>query len=158
MSAEKKYKLVGSLNIYNIVPNFIYPIFQDEDFILYWGFTDDEMVSDIVGPYYTRFLELPSTLIDKVKFLKTTENTLENINEYYKVGDLAVCGTELDKDKIYIGSLDKYLEYIKKSSDNEQLSKYWKDQLCDEIEYIEPLVQESQKKLVRRRKQKKEDQ
>ncbi len=107
---NKSYKLVGYLNFFDIVPSIIYPIFADNDNDLYWAFSSVDDYFCVY--YYTEFLKLPTKYKKSVKFFKDTNTKLEIINEYYQLGDLVLAGIELSDNEAYIGSIDKYYEFI----------------------------------------------
>ena len=104
------YRLVGYLNYFGVYPDTIYPIFVDKNNNMYWAFSDTD--DSFCVYYYTRFLKLPDKYADLVKYFNDTNTELDISDKYFHLGDLMVGGIELSKNRAYIGTIDKYYDFI----------------------------------------------
>ena len=129
---NESFKIVGTLNPYTspdegFVKGSVYPVFEGKDNDLYIGYTNTETDKEET-PIYKCFATMSNNLKKSVKYLKDTKNTLENIQESYKIGDLSAYGFESEENKIYIGSLDRYIEFlsevIKNTNDMYDIREY----------------------------------
>ena len=123
---SSKYKLYGTINLCEgLIPNHIKPVFIDQVNRLYIGDTKDSLTIKI-------FNELGDGLKSSVKPLETTDNIIiEDIDKnIFRVGDLDVAGVEYPENRILLGRIDQYIEYISKLSKhieyNEELSNMFK--------------------------------
>ena len=147
---EKKYKLMGIYNDCGIVPNNVYPVFEDENKELYLGLTNDDMNENNTY-YFTNFQKMSSDAVKYVKSLSKYTVKVETTQEYFQIGDISIYGIEMEDKALYIGTIDKYLEFLKwyrmdylAFDDYEFKTEYLKE-LDAEIEYIEKLVEEAKK-------------
>ena len=102
----EKYKLVGTLNYFDIVPDILYPIFQDTEGNFYFAYSD---IIDGEEEYTIKeFQPVGEDSIPRIKFLSNTNNTTESVEEYYGIGDIIVQAIEESEDNIYIGRIDKF--------------------------------------------------
>ena len=144
---NNKYKLVGFYNFSDTVPSIIYPVFSKNSFYYVGQTTDDNNISHY---YYTKFKPIFSDGRNKnLKFLPLFKSSLEVEQEYYDIGSLAISGIQTSKSKVYIGSLDKYLEFIKEyrkqisAESNYIFKKELLAELDGAIAIIQPLVDEA---------------
>lgn len=145
---EKKYKLVGVYDEFGIKPSIIRPVFADENDKLFFP-TCDKGNSIETTPYFQRFLPVYKGFINDVQYLDDLHAYLEIDKEYYQVGDLAIWGVQLSQDEVYIGRLDKYLEFLEDyrvylyDSYNNSDRDIFIRQIEREIEEVEKLVEET---------------
>lgn len=101
-----KYKLYGTMNIFNLVPDFVYPVFECNG-KYYFQKNDNHMTIDsfdeICGEEHT----------SRIKPLSSSFNRLVNIKDYYRVGDESVIAFQTSDDKYFIGNRDAFNEFIK---------------------------------------------
>ena len=147
---EKEYRLVGILNCFDVVPASIYPVFMDDDNFLYRAFVDSEEKED--NYLYTQFVRVPDDQVDEVRYLSNCMVKLDVEQETFKVGDLALAGIELNNGIVYIGTLDKYLDFINEYKE-EIISGYeFREELLSELqnetESIGPLVRKAKENGV----------
>ena len=145
-----KYKVVGTINYFDLVPCGVYVVYEGEDKKLYTGWSS---VVDSKSPYdkeylFTEFSRLGPNDLKKVRYLDQTNNTLDNIQDSYEIGNLFVCGYETE-DTVYIGRLDSYVEFIKNyrnsydRPDLTDIEENIKKELDYAIEYTELLIAEA---------------
>ena len=106
---NKEYKLYGTVNLLDIVPGFVYPVFEDENHVLYFGdcSTDYQVISK-----YTEFIPIrKSEVLGMIKPLSETDNVLMGIQDSYKLYHGAICATEFKAGKIFIGDVPHYMEF-----------------------------------------------
>ena len=142
---KDKYKLVGVLNDIDVVPGFIYPIFIDKNNNLYRGYVDIKEY-DNYNCCFTKFTKLPDEYVSKVKYLSDCIIKFEDDHEEYQIGDLPICGIEINKNVVYIGRIDKYLDFIDLYKEEIAFSNYSEynelllTEIEDEIEFTGNLV------------------
>lgn len=112
-----RYKLIGTMNMLDIVPDFVHPIFENN------------------GKYYFQnsynSLEIDSFYeiceeekISRIKPLTSSFNKLINVKEYYTIGDIPLVAFQTSDEKYFIGTGDVFCEFIKDIKiENEILSK-----------------------------------
>lgn len=150
---EDKYQIVGFWNDMGFIPDSVNPIFKGPDNYLYWAFTIINEEGKDKIPRYKNFYLFPEKFMGKVKFLEDINVILDIEQEYYGIGDEAVYCYQLEKNKAYVGSLNKYLdfitsyrEYIKKSYNNGDKEAVL-GSLQDEIEYLTELTKTGEMKI-----------
>jgi len=140
---DKKYKLVGIENEFNITPDTVYPIYADDENNLYRGYSSGD--KDEKCFTFTHFVKVNNN--SNIKLLENcmTRNDLET--EYFGIGDVFVIAMELSKDVVYVGRMDQYLQFIK---DNYEAIKntngnndFIERELNDQIDYLSTLVEEA---------------
>ncbi len=150
---EKEYRLVGILNYFDIVPDSIYPVFMDSDNVLYHAFVDDEEKDD--NYLYTQFVRVPEEQVGRVKYLSDCMVKLDCEQDTFRVGDLALSGIELNNGIVYIGTIDKYLEFIKEYKEDIVFDYEFGEELLgelnNEVEDLEPLVRKAKEQGVIRK-------
>ncbi len=145
---NEKYKLVGILNSIGYVPNIVIPVFIGANKKLYWAVTSNDE-TDKVKCLYQSFSELPQIFVNEVKMISNCIAKTECIQDYYKVGDLPVCGIEIEENGLYIGRIDKYLEFINYyrtdfiASNVSAYEECFIKRLDKEIELIREIVEEA---------------
>lgn len=139
----RKYKLVGMINVFGVVPYFIKPVFKDEEDNLYCSYNYDESTKNY-GPYIMGFSKIPNDYISYVKDLSNCVVMKETLKDFYSIGDLSIGGIEIKNNVVYIGTIDKYFDYLKYYKDevvfNHNASDNFLKDLNDEIAFTEPLV------------------
>ena len=100
---EEKYRLIGVLNILDVKPDFVYPIFEHG------------------GKYYTQRsydyinineFELLTDYVDYVESMAKYQYVTSNLKPYYTVGDEYLVGFQIDDEKLYIGDTESFIDYI----------------------------------------------
>ena len=143
---NNKYKLVGFYNFSDTVPSIIYPVFSNNSYY-YIGHT-----SDACGDIHCCYTKFTCIFTDGrnpgLKFLPSFKSTLEIDQEYYEVGSLAICGFQTSKKDVYIGTIDKYLKFIKDCKSRVEAGNYvFKQELLAElnasIDIVQVLVEEA---------------
>lgn len=150
---KKKYQLVGMINPFGMIPGLIKPVFKDEEDNIYFSYNYDKNTEEY-SPYIIGFSRISNNFISCVKELSDCVIMLETDKEYYSVGDLNLCGIEIKNNVAFIGTIDKYLDYLKYYKQeimfNQELKDMFLDALSDEIKFNEPIVnkylQESENK------------
>ena len=145
---NKKYKLVGILNDLNLVPDMVYPIFMDSEGKLYWAFTVVTRQDKIIDFNYKVFYALPDRFIEKVQLLSNLTVTKENVKDEYSLGAEAISCVQTSDNEVYIGSKEKYLEFLKKYQEYLKANGnegYFLDCIQGEIKYIEAVITNDEK-------------
>lgn len=141
---NKKYRLVGICNPFNIIPFMIKPVFEDEEGNLYITYIADKETKEY-SPYIKGFSRMSNAYMKYVKNLSECLINSDALNkEYYSIGDLSPCGIEIENNIIYIGQMDKYLDFLKEYKNEIAFKFDFKAELIrnieGEINFIEPLV------------------
>lgn len=83
-------------------------VFKGKKNYLYFGYANNQTK----GPFkYTEFKAIDTDKLKKVKFLSDIEYSLEGTKSFYSVGDYIIYGYEYEKNKVFIGSIDKYADF-----------------------------------------------
>ena len=103
---KEKYKLIGILNVFDITPEFVYPVFEYD------------------SRYYVQD-RLSTKKIDAFELI-TKENFINNIQPLYKyyltlpsrkytyyVDDDVIMGFQLSENELFIGTKEEFIEYSK---------------------------------------------
>lgn len=117
ISDDGQYKLFGTMNMFDFVPDFVYPVFEKNG-EYYFQNSDNSMEIDafykICGEKH----------IERIKPLTFSFNKLINVKEYYAVGDEPLVAFETSEEKYFIGTSDVFNEFIKDIKiENEVLSE-----------------------------------
>lgn len=106
MNDTNQYKLFGTINLFDLVPDFIYPIFENKGKYYFqnsYNSIEIDSFDEICGEkYISRITPLPSSF-----------NKLINVKEYYTVGDEPLVAFQTSKEKYFIGTSDIFNEFIK---------------------------------------------
>ena len=105
-SDGNQYKLVGTMNMFDIVPDFVYPVFESQG-KYYFQNSDNSLEID-------SFLEVDEEKTEsKIKPLTSSFNELAGLKEHYTVGDEALVAFQTSEGKCFIGTSDNFNEFIK---------------------------------------------
>ena len=107
--ASKKYRLYGTLKLTGVTRGSVEPIFEDEEHNLFTGDTKTDLQ---ILTKYTTFVPLDKSLIELVRPLSETDNVLAGIQDYYKVYHRAIYATEFAPNRVYIGDLPNYMDFL----------------------------------------------
>lgn len=129
---EKKYTPIGILNLVDVVPVEAWIVFSDKDNHLYFGYIDDN--ADLENKFsYDRFVSLPENEVRKnIKYFKELKCNKEEVKDSYSVGDIITVAFQIDENTVYVGRIDKYVEFLNQFKNNLTEDKYDK-LLLDEI-------------------------
>ncbi len=107
---NKKYRLYGTMNMLNVTPGMVYPIFEDEEHKLYFG---DTQTDHYTLSRYTRFIPITNEEVIKLaKPLSETDNILAGVEDEYKINHQALMATEFVEGKMFIGDIPHFLEFV----------------------------------------------
>lgn len=114
---EIRYKLIGTMNVFGIVPDFVYPIFENNGKYYF----ENSYNSLKIDSFYEICEE---EKISRIKPLSSSFNKLINVKEYYTIGDEPLVAFQTSEEKYFIGTGDVFCEFIKDIKiENEILSK-----------------------------------
>lgn len=112
-----RYKLIGTMNVFDIVPDFVYPIFENNGKYYF----ENSYNSLEIDSFYEICGEKK---ISRIKPLTSSFNKLINVKEYYTIGDEPLVAFQTSEEKYFIGTGDVFCEFIKDIKiENEILSK-----------------------------------
>ena len=149
---DKTYELVGIFNYFEVLPVGVYPVFKGDDGELYWAFTDNKNNENWDETKYSQFLKFPERYKEKVRFLSDCDTTLEIDQNFYGIGDEAVCGYEITEGKIYLGPFSKYYDFLigfkeyTQKNYNEDDKIMLLEELQEEIDDLSEILSPEQKK------------
>ncbi len=92
---EKRYKLYGFMNLFNITPDFVYPIFENNG---KYYFQNSSNYTEI-----EEFEQVQDNYLKLIKPLTTTISQLVNVKEYYTIEDEPVIGFQFNPHNVYLG-------------------------------------------------------
>lgn len=100
---KNKYKLFGTMNMFDLVPDFVYPVFESNG-KYYFQNSDNSIEIDSFHEIYGE------KHINKIKPLALSFNASKK--EYYRVGDEPVVAFQTDKENYFVGTSDNFNEFI----------------------------------------------
>ena len=129
MNEEKKYKLVGVINYFDVHPTRLYPIFLDEngDYCGGFIFDDNSPYIEIFQGFFPEEMNDRIILFEDIKDDSNTTLIKEDVKDEYQIGDLAIEAISPCNGTIYIGTIDKFLEYTKRHKENLETIYYGND-------------------------------
>ena len=102
--AIEKYKLVGVLNLFDIVPDFVYPIFERENQYFFQHGDDDSL-------RLLDFLPVKESAIDRIVLLKDLKvNKLSQI--WFSVSSKPLFGFQFSDKEAYLGFYEEVKEFL----------------------------------------------
>lgn len=112
-----RYKLIGTMNMFDFVPDFVYPVFENNG-KYYFQNSDNNIEID-------SFYEIcGEEHISRIKPLTSSFNKLINVKEHYTVGDEPLVAFQTSEETYFIGTSDVFYDFIKDIKiENEMLSK-----------------------------------
>lgn len=127
------YRLVGILNMFDVIPEFVYPVFEYEgNFFI----QDRTSVNQILSFELLMNDNLIKSIIPLNKFRITFPNQKVN----YSDGDDVLIGFQLSEDELFLGNFEAFKEYAKDLQIEDEFMKV-------EIPYY--IEEMNQKKLVK---------
>lgn len=112
---EDKYKLVGFINILDVVPSGLYAVYEKHG-EYYGGFVHSGEPSSI---YIEFFQKWRKDVLDRIVLISDIINdpnyslVLNSVKPYYQVGDGGVYAYQLTDNNIYLGNLESFLDFLK---------------------------------------------
>jgi len=101
---QEKYKLVGTINVYGLVPGFTEPIFERDGKHYFQGRSTERTIE-----YFEEITK--EELIKKIHFL-TEKDKLKNIKDKYCIGDKAIAAFQLNDKENFVSSIPEFLKFI----------------------------------------------
>jgi hypothetical protein len=103
MVNKEKYKLVGTMNLYNSTPDFVYAIFKRND-KYYFENSDDSLE-------ITSFEEVVGK--DQIEMIESLDSKVQigNSKRKYYVGDEPIVAYQTSEDEIFIGNIEEFFAY-----------------------------------------------
>lgn len=101
-----KYKLVGVLNILDLIPEFVYPVFTDGG-KYYLQNCFDLLTIDSFEPI------INEKYITYIKPLNKYDVDLSNIKKYYVQGDDVLIGYQSNEKQLFLGSVNEFNQTYK---------------------------------------------
>ena len=102
MQNNNYYKLIGTINIFGIYPDFVYPVFERNG-KYYLQHSEDNIID-----YFIEISKIKR--LNMTRYLKMNFNT--NINNNYTVGDNPIFAFQIDKNNIFISGIDDFIKFI----------------------------------------------
>lgn len=114
---KNKYKLFGMMNMFGFIPDFVYPVFENNG-KYYFQNSDNSLEIDsfheIIGENH----------IKMIRALTFPINKLLKIKDYYIVGDEPLVVFQMNENDYFIGTSEEFLEFTKHITiENEMLYK-----------------------------------
>ena len=120
----EEYKLVGILNMFNLLPDFIYPIFEKDN--KYYLLTGDMKTKTI-----ETFKKVKESKVDDITFIKDMKTNIKD-EIILTISSSPIFGFQTSKDEVYFG---KYEEMVKFLREFETDDKLLKEQIEDFVSY-----------------------
>ena len=117
----ENYKLVVFLNLLNLIPDGVYPVFQGNDGKYYGGFVKSQKELSV---NIEQFIEWREDVIERIVFFDDIKNNpdysikQEEVQDEYKLGDMGLSVHQISEKEIYVGRADKFLEFLKEHTNS----------------------------------------
>ena len=102
----EQYKLVGTMNIFGLITDFVYPVFECKE--RYYFQNSDNYLN-----IYSFDEIYGGNNINRIKMLDTSNNRLIGIKEYYSIGDEPVVAFQFSQDDYFMGTIDDFNDIMK---------------------------------------------
>lgn len=125
---KETYKLVGIFNMFDVIPDFVYPVFEREG--KYFFQHANEEGHSINSPI-EEFVQIKENAIEEIKFFKDFIVSGNQESDYH-VGSKIVYVFQINKEHLQIGTEEEMIEFAitYKSDDDKvvkELSEFLKD-------------------------------
>lgn len=102
------YKLVGFLNMFDITPEFVYPVFEcDEDKKLYFQCEDDEdKLKNIC------FIQIKEDALDKITFLENTKHNIRDTQRKITINSESIFGFQISENEVKFGNFEYFKNFF----------------------------------------------
>lgn len=105
MDNKNQYKLFGTMNMFDIIPDFVYLVFE-KDGKYYFENSDNSSEID-------SFSEINKEYISKIKSLTSSADKLMNIKQYYTIGDEPLVAFQTSEESCFIGTSNDFNNFVK---------------------------------------------
>lgn len=105
---NSNYKLVGFLNMFDITPDFVYPVFEcDEDKNLYFQCEDDEdKLKNIC------FIQIKKDALDKIIFLKDIKHNIKDTQRKITINSEPIFGFQVSENEVKFGNYEYFKNFF----------------------------------------------
>lgn len=121
----KRYELIGFINMFNIIPDFVFPVFICDN---KYYFQDGNNIQ------VDNFIEIKETVYSKIQF----KNDIKANLKYLTVRNSPIYAFQINKNDIYYGKLKEFLNYIKRYNTEDSILQ---DEINNFINENKPHVQ-----------------
>ena len=116
----EKYKLVGIMNLFNIVPDFVRPIFENDNKLYF-------QISNEKTAIITEFVPVKENAINNVILLNTITNNLKK-REELTISNNPLFAFQTSEEYVFIGTFEEMRDFFKSfKTDNQILSDEIRD-------------------------------
>ncbi len=116
----EKYKLVGIMNLFNIVPDFVRPIFENDNKLYF-------QISNEKTAIITEFVPVKENAINNVILLNTITNNLKK-REDLTISNNPLFAFQTSEEYVFIGTFEEMRDFFKSfKADNQILSDEIRD-------------------------------
>lgn len=102
MTNNNNYKLVGTINIFGIYPDFVYPVFENNG-KHYFQHSENNIIDYFIEASKNKRFNI-------IRYSEIDSNM--NIKDIYTIGDKPIFAFQTDKSNIFISELDNFIEFI----------------------------------------------
>lgn len=100
----ENYKLVGILNMFNVIPDFIFPVFEKDGH--YYFETGDEATLKL-----EEFVEVKQSCVDRIAFLHKFKTNLSRDVEI-ALKSAPIFGFQVSDDYVFIGNFEEIKKFL----------------------------------------------
>jgi len=120
-----KYELMGTMNMFDIAPDFVHPVFESNGKFYFQNSEDGQTIDSFYEIQGEKHLK-------KIRPLSNSYNMLVAIKDSYSIGSEPIVAFQVDKNIIYISDVKNFIEFTEDyKPENEiveqQLSDFKKD-------------------------------
>lgn len=112
MNKNCKYNLVGSVNLFGMIPDYVLPVFERNGNYYF-------QVSNLSGKIDT-FVESSNTLKNCEINLLENSSLVNSFKNKYKVNDDAIIMYQMNEEKYFLGTFGEFSNFIDSQSTNDK--------------------------------------
>ena len=112
---QEKYKLSGFINMFNVIPDFIFPVFEKKG--IFFFETGDETTLKL-----EEFIEVKQSCIDKIVFISNFKTNLSGEVEI-SLGSAPIFGFQVSEDYIFIGDFEEIKKFLMSYETDDEILK-----------------------------------
>lgn len=113
---KSNYKLVGFLNMFDITPDFVYPVFEcDGDKKLYFQLEEENGLLKSLC-----FVPIKEDALDKIVFLENVNHNQKDIQVILSIHSEPIFGFHVSENEVVFGSYEYFEKFFETFQTNEK--------------------------------------
>lgn len=131
------YKLVGTINLFGVCPEFVYPIFERNG-KYYFQCSNNATISS--------FKEIVENLYEKmIRFFDANDVIYMNIKKDYTIGDEIVIAFQINRNKLLVSDVDSFVPFIKDFDTDDHILTEEIDEFLSKVNFRNTIIKKREK-------------